>query len=181
MSHLQYADDTILVMENDEDSFIAIKFLLYCYEEMSGLKINYQKSEVMGVGISLEEQDRIANIFNCNVGSFPLKYLGLPVSHIKLSSNDLDFVPKKVEKRLENGFNAQASSGARSVIIDACLDSIPTYAMGFYLLYEGNHLKMDMARARFFWEGVGDKKKYHMVHWEDLSRPKDFEIGRAHV
>ena len=28
--------------------------------------------------------------------------------------------------------------------------------------------------ARFFWEGVGDKKKYHMVRWEDLSRPKDF-------
>jgi hypothetical protein len=43
VSHLQYADDTIILMENDMDSFITIKFLLYCYEAMSGLKINYQK------------------------------------------------------------------------------------------------------------------------------------------
>jgi hypothetical protein len=38
LSHLQYADDTILLLEDDEDSFIALKFLLYCYESMSGLK-----------------------------------------------------------------------------------------------------------------------------------------------
>jgi hypothetical protein len=35
--------------------------------------------------------------------------------------------------------------------------------LGFYLFDEGKDHKMDMARARFFWEGVGDKRKYHMV------------------
>jgi hypothetical protein len=36
------------------------------------------------------------------------------------------------------------------VLINSCLDSIANYAMGFYLLDEGNHHKMDMYRARFF-------------------------------
>jgi hypothetical protein len=43
-------------------------------------------------------------------------------------------VAKKTDKRLDNGFNAQASSGARSVLIDACLDNIPTYAMAHGVL-----------------------------------------------
>lgn len=33
---------------------------------------------------------------------------------------------------------------------------------------------MDSLRGRFFWEGVGNKKKYHMVKWEALAVPKDF-------
>lgn len=26
----------------------------------------------------------------------------------------------------------------------------------------------------FFWEGVGNKNKYHMIKWEALDKPKDF-------
>jgi hypothetical protein len=96
VSHLQYADDTIILMENDMDRFITIKFLLYCYEVMSGLKINYQKSEILGVGVDEEEFIRIANMFNCNMGVFPLKYLGLPVSCNKLLTKDLTFVAQKL-------------------------------------------------------------------------------------
>jgi hypothetical protein len=77
-----------------------------------------------------------------------------------------------VDYRLECWFNSLASSGATAVLIDACLDSIPTYAMGFYLLKESNHYKMDMSRARFFWEGVRDKIKYHMVKWDWLCKTK---------
>jgi hypothetical protein len=33
---------------------------------------------------------------------------------------------------------------------------------------------MDMIRARFFYEGWGDKKKYHMVKWDVLCKPKEF-------
>lgn len=41
LTHLQYADDTILFMTNTEENIITVKFLLYCYEAMSGLKINF--------------------------------------------------------------------------------------------------------------------------------------------
>jgi hypothetical protein len=54
--------------------------------------------------------------------------------------------------------------------------------MGFYLLDEGNHHKMDMSRARFFWEGVRGKGKYHMVRWEVLYKPKEFGgMGFSHT
>ncbi|KAJ1255620.1 hypothetical protein BS78_K181300 [Paspalum vaginatum] len=61
-----------------------------------------------------------------------------------------------------------------AVFINSCLTSIPMYMMGCYHLYEGAHNEMDSIRSRFFWQGVGNKKKYHMVKWEHLARPKDF-------
>jgi hypothetical protein len=35
--------------------------------------------------------------------------------------------------------------------------------MSLYLLFDITHKAMDKPRARFFWEGVGNKRKYHMV------------------
>jgi hypothetical protein len=46
--------------------------------------------------------------------------------------------------------------------------------MGFYLLSEGIHYKMDMGRANFYWESLGSTHKYHMVRWRDLCSPTVF-------
>ena len=47
---LQYADDTVLCIEHDPDKAVNLKLLLYMFELMSSLKINYQKSEILCVG-----------------------------------------------------------------------------------------------------------------------------------
>jgi hypothetical protein len=76
ITHLQYADDTIIFLNMDEQSIIHTKFLLYCFENLSGLKINYQKSEVYVLGCSEGEAARVAQMFNCNIGQLLMKYLG---------------------------------------------------------------------------------------------------------
>ena len=65
---------------------------------MSGLKINYQKSEVFGVGINADEQTTIGNLINCEVGVFLLKYLGVPVGPDNTLVKDLIFVALKLDK-----------------------------------------------------------------------------------
>jgi hypothetical protein len=37
---------------------------------------------------------------------------------------------------------------------------------------DGTHAGSDKHRNRFFWEGQGNKKKYHLVKWEDICQPK---------
>jgi hypothetical protein len=78
---------------------------------MSGLKINYHKSEVMVVSATEEESVGIANILNCKVGSLPIKELGIPVSNTKLFVADLMYVGLKVEKRLPAWQDLCLSSG----------------------------------------------------------------------
>jgi hypothetical protein len=46
ISILQYADDTILFMENDLEQATNMELLLCAFEQLSGLKINFYKSEV---------------------------------------------------------------------------------------------------------------------------------------
>jgi hypothetical protein len=55
LSHLQYADDTVIFLAMEEQSILHTKFLLYCFESMSGLKVNYHKSDVIVVEGSEEE------------------------------------------------------------------------------------------------------------------------------
>lgn len=70
LTHLQYADDTVLFIQNTEVNILNLKFILFCFEEISGMEINYHKSEVLTVGIDEVETGRIANAFNCKVGNF---------------------------------------------------------------------------------------------------------------
>ena len=51
LTHLPYADDTILFVENTENNIVMLKLILFCYEEMSSMRINYSKSEVFVVGV----------------------------------------------------------------------------------------------------------------------------------
>jgi hypothetical protein len=48
------------------------------------------------------------------------------------------------------------------------------FAMGLYLLHDTTHAAMDKHRSRFFWEGVGAKRKYHMVDWATVCKPRAF-------
>jgi len=45
--------------------------------------------------------------------------------------------------------------------------------VGFYLLKDGLHKKMDGIRAKFLWQGAEDKFRYHMAKFDMVCRPKD--------
>jgi hypothetical protein len=51
VSHLQYADDTMILIQNSPESLINLKFILLCFEFLSGMKINFHKSEVIVMGV----------------------------------------------------------------------------------------------------------------------------------
>jgi hypothetical protein len=91
VTHLQYADDTMVMIEPAQLGIANLKFLLVCFENMSGLKINFNKSEVIVTGVSDDERHRVADALNCKLGSFPIRYLGLPVSDKKLSQWRIGF------------------------------------------------------------------------------------------
>ena len=54
---LQYADDTIFILQDDINSAHNLKCILCLFEQMSGLKINFQKSEVLMV-LRDDERDK---------------------------------------------------------------------------------------------------------------------------
>ena len=59
LSILQYADDTILFMEHDIEKGRNLKLILSAFERLSGLKINFHKSELFCFGEAQAEASEI--------------------------------------------------------------------------------------------------------------------------
>jgi hypothetical protein len=77
-----------------------IKLLLTLFEQMSGLKINFHKSELFCYGLAKEYDLHYSLIFGCGIGSMPFKYLGIPMTHRRLRNSDWKGVIDRFEKRL---------------------------------------------------------------------------------
>ena len=56
-----------------------IKVMLNCFEMTSGLKVNYMKSRIGGVGCNQYLVQSCATILNCEVMKTPFKYLGMSI------------------------------------------------------------------------------------------------------
>jgi hypothetical protein len=65
------------------------------------------------------------------------------------------------------------SLGGRLVLINSVLTNMILYMISFFLLTKGVLHKLDYYRSRFFWQGDSEKKKYRLVKWSIVCRPKD--------
>jgi hypothetical protein len=75
VSHLLFADDTLIFYEANASQIRHIGALLVCFEAVAGLKVNLSKSALIPVG-SLEDMGRLARLLGCGSGDLPLKYFG---------------------------------------------------------------------------------------------------------
>jgi hypothetical protein len=69
------------------------------YEMMASLKINFLKSKVITINDEENWDNTYAAIFNCQVGSFPIKYLGVTVSLSRLHIADWSPLLEKSNKK----------------------------------------------------------------------------------
>ncbi|KAE8797566.1 hypothetical protein D1007_27219 [Hordeum vulgare] len=173
VSHLQYVDDTMIMVAGSDSDIANLKFLLLCFEEMSGLNINFGKSEVVVLGYSNEEQRRIADQLNCKLVVFPISYLGMPLTESRIMVSGFDPLVGRVASCAEPWCSRFTSKGSKTVLISANLASLLMYMMGMYILPEGVYSSFDKELARFFWHVGDSRSKYHMVKWADIGLPKD--------
>jgi hypothetical protein len=66
-------------------------------------------------------QDTYSSIFGCQYGTYPFKYLGIPMHCKRLSNNDWEIVEQKIEKKLISWKGRHLSIGGRLVLINSIL------------------------------------------------------------
>jgi hypothetical protein len=69
-------------MDNDLEKAKNLKLLLGAFEQLSGLKINFHKSEIFCFGDAKDSECVYSQLFGCHTGTYPFKYLGIPM-HFK--------------------------------------------------------------------------------------------------
>jgi hypothetical protein len=102
LSILQYADDTILFLEDDLVKSRGLRLVLNAFERLSGLKINFHKSELYPFGETKERVEEYVELFGCREGMFPFRYLGIPMSTSRLSNRDWRIVEERFQKKLSS-------------------------------------------------------------------------------
>jgi hypothetical protein len=145
-----------------------VKLLLYIFEQLSGLKINFEKSEILSIGGDNEVGISFAEIFNCQIGLFPIKYLGVPISAKRLRVIGWVQLEEKLGKNLDTWQGNFLSFGGRTVLINVNLPNTPIYHMSMFLLPKTMIKRMDKLRRKIFWQGESLKKKYHLVKWSKI-------------
>jgi hypothetical protein len=68
----KYADGTLLFLQHDYKFASYLKWLMTCFEKLSGMKINFNKSDLISINLDEEESHSYAQIFCCILGTFPL-------------------------------------------------------------------------------------------------------------
>jgi exonuclease III len=173
ISILQYADDTILFMEHDLQKAVNMKLILCLFEELSGLKINFHKSELFCFGKAKDEEHQYRQIFGCEVGVLPFRYLGIPIHYRKLRNSDWYPVETRFESKLGCWKGKLLSYGDRLVLINSVLTSLPMFMLSFLEIPVGVRKRLDFYRSRFFWQSDEHKRKYRLTKWNIICRPKD--------
>jgi hypothetical protein len=99
ISHLLFADDTLILFEADPEHITHLRHILIWFEAPSGLRINLGKSELVQVG-DVPHLELLADILGCKTTTLPMNYLGPPLgAGFKLQSIWNPIV-EKMERRL---------------------------------------------------------------------------------
>ena len=170
---LQYADDTIFCFEDDLEGARNLKVILCVFEHLTGLKINFLKSEIHCFGAALLKQEEYAQIFTCAVGDFPFTYLGLPLHFKKLHNAHWKPAEEKIEKKAATWQGGLLSMGDRITLAETCMSNVPSHLLSFFKLPKGVGKRMDFVRARMVWQERDGVRKYHLVKWVDVCQPRD--------
>jgi hypothetical protein len=170
---VQYADDTLLIMQVDARQIFFLKALLNSFSESTGLKVNHSKSLMLPINVSLERMEILASTFGCQIGSLPFTYLGLPMGTTKPRVDDYAPLMDRIERRLTSCSSLLSSSG-RLQLVQSVITSTATYAMCTLKLPKGVIDNIDRARKQCLWRGSDRSKKGgNLAAWPMVTKPKN--------
>lgn len=129
ISHLQFANDTLFFAETDKQGWENLIDIVRQFCAESGLKINFEKSNLMGINCTSEENEELASFLGCTEESWPVCYLEMPLGGNPRSKTFWDPVVSKVIKRLEGWKKGFLSKGGKMTLINSVLSTIPIYLM----------------------------------------------------
>lgn len=137
ISHLQFADDMLIIGEKSDKNVCIIKVILQLFELVSGLKVNFHKSLLLGVHVDDQWLADASYFLNCKLGKLPFVYLGLPVGANPRHLATWQPVVKKVRRQLACWNNKHISLEGRVVLLKLVLTALPTYFVSLFMAPKG--------------------------------------------
>lgn len=117
ISHLQFADDTILFIKDSTESVMGIKAVLKLFEVASGLKINFHKSFVYGTRENAHQLCYWATLLGSNVGTWPINYLGATLGNSPRNINFWEPLIQNFHSKMKKWRTLDISMAGRIILL----------------------------------------------------------------
>jgi hypothetical protein len=164
ISILQYADDTILFLDHDLEQAKNLKLLLCAFEQLSGLKINFHKSEIFCYGAAKEMEPFYTSLFGCNSGVYSFRYLGILMHHRQVLNSEWSKVEERFQQKLSCWKAKYLSYGGGGlVLLNSVLSSLPMFMLSFFRSLREFLKTLIISDQRFFWQGYNKRYKYRLA------------------
>ncbi|KAL0409532.1 UNVERIFIED_CONTAM: putative ribonuclease H protein [Sesamum radiatum] len=178
VSHLLFADDTLIFCQATKEAMGCIRGILETYERASGQLINLEKSSIFfSRNTAQENRVELAARLGVRIDSMPAKYLGLPY-FIGRNKRDLfNYIRTRVWDRVSGWKEKVLSHAGKEILIKSIVQSIPSYCMSCFKLPDSLLREIKSIAANFFWSNA-ECNKIHWVSWDKMCiTKKDGGLG----
>jgi hypothetical protein len=109
---------------------------------------------------------------NINSEAYTEKYLGLPVYVGRSRSQTFAYLKDRMWKKIQGWKERFLSKAGKDILIKACAQAIPTFAMSCFDLTKTLCEEMSTMICRFWWAQQEKENKVHWLSWEKLTQSK---------
>ncbi|KAA0035248.1 LINE-1 retrotransposable element ORF2 protein [Cucumis melo var. makuwa] len=173
ISHLLFADDVLIFVEDNEKYLSNLQMALSLFEKASGLTFNHSKSTISPINISADRTDQIARFFGFQTKFLPFNYLGVPLGGNPRSRSFWGQTIECIHKKLNGWKYSQISKRGRLTLLKASLSSLPTYQLSTFKAPVSVYKEIEKHWRDFLWGGSEDKQNAHLVNWRICTSPKE--------
>jgi hypothetical protein len=99
ITHLLFADDTVLFCDADPEQLMYIRLIFTCFEVVSSLIVNMTKGEMVPIG-EVQNLPVLVDFLSYKIGALPTNYHGMPLGSFFKSLIVWNRIFEKMECRL---------------------------------------------------------------------------------
>jgi hypothetical protein len=92
-------------------------------------------------------QEDYRNLFGCEIGSFPVRYLAIPIHFRKLRNGEWKPMEDRFERKLASWMGKLLSYGDRLILINLILTSLPMFMLSFFEILIGVRKRINLFRS----------------------------------
>jgi hypothetical protein len=152
ISHLFFADDSLLFCRATPDEWVKMQRILEDYEKASGQRFNREKTSLFfSKNTPLEVRDNLKSLVGVNSTQSYEKYLGLPSLIGRSRVRSFKSIEGRIWERLNGWKEKFLTQAGKEVLLKVVIQAIPTFAMSVFQLPKVLCNKINSLMARFWW------------------------------